>query len=395
MRTGGLSHDMLNLGGTYRAIDPQQTLAKIEPLLWKQFGITRIANITHLDNVGIPTYLAIRPQAKLLTTAQGKGINDDLAKISAMMESIEGWHCENMEEPALFGAYETLKEDYPLCVLDPSMNHGPFDWVDIQTLEIPWAKGTELISGETIYFPYTLINVNTAYYRPGYRYFPPRTNGLASGNTYDEAICHALYEIIEREIEASSTLFMKGPQLDLTSIQSPHLLTLLEKIAQTGLALAVWPLRNAFDIPCYATLVYDLDDVRGVGMQFGSGAHFSSVVALSRAITEAIQGRATMISGSRDDHTPRLYRKNKINMPYLVTALNANRENQLSFTETLALTDFKRCLHDLLQTLKQRGYPQVMVYNHTREALGIPVVHVVIPGFRYMHGTCFACPVST
>ena len=386
---------MLNLGGTYRAIDPQQTLAKIEPLLWKAFGITRIANITHLDHVGIPTYLAIRPQAKLLTTAQGKGINDDLAKISAMMESIEGWHCENMAEPSLFGAYRTLKHEYPLCDLHPAMNHGPFEWVDIEALEIPWALGTELISGEAIYFPYTMINVNTAFYRPGYRYFPPRTNGLASGNTYEEAVCHALYEIIEREIEASNALFMQGPQINLTTIQSPHLLRLLEKIAQSRLSLEVWPLLNDFDMPCYAAMVYDLDDVRGVGMQFGSGAHFSSVVALSRAITEAVLGRATMISGSRDDHTPRLYRKNKRNIPLLVKAFNAARHNQLSFTETPAVHDFKMCLDDLLRLLQQRGYPQVILYNHTRSVFDIPVVHAVVPSFRYMHGTCFSCPVST
>lgn len=386
---------MLNLGGTYRAIEPEQTLEKIEPLLWKEFGITRIANITHLDHVGIPVYLAIRPKAKLLTTAQGKGITDDLAKISAIMESIEGWHCEHMDEPDLFGAYHTLKQDYPLCELHPSMNHGPFEWIDIETLEIPWARGTELLTGETIYFPYTMINVNTAFYRPGYRYFPPRTNGLASGNTYEEAICHALYEVIEREIEARNPLFMQNPQLDLTTIHSPHLLAILEKIKQSNLALDVWPLMNDFDIPCYAAVVYDKDDVRGVGMQFGSGAHFSSVVALSRAITEAIQGRATMISGSRDDHTPRLYRKNKMNMPYLIHAFNATRENQLFFTETKALNDFKCCLQALLSLLKKRGYQQVISYNHTRDEFDIPVVHVVVPGFRYRHGTCFACPVST
>ena len=386
---------MLNLGGTFRTVDPTQTLAKVEPLLWKEFGITRVANITHLDHVGIPTYLAIRPKAKLLTTAQGKGINDNLAKISAIMESIEGWHCENMPEPDIFGSYQTLKQDYPLCDLNPAMNHGPFEWVNIETLEIPWAKGTELITGKPIYFPYTMINVNTAYYRPGYRYFPPRTNGLASGNTYEEATCHALYEVIEREAEAGNSLFMKGPQIDLTTIQSSSLQILLEKIAQSRLAIEVWPLVNDFAIPCYATIVYDLDDIREVGMQFGSGAHFSSVVALSRAITEAIQGRATMISGSRDDHTPRLYRKNKMNMPYLVKAFNANRVSQMTFVETPAPNDFKTCLQELGSILKQKGHHQVIVYNHTRAELDIPVVHVVVPSFRYIHGTCFSSPVST
>lgn len=385
---------MLNLGGTYRAVRPEDTLAKIEPLLWSAFGITRIANITHLDHVGIPTYLAIRPRARLLTTAQGKGITDDLAKISAMMESIEGWHSEHMDEPVLFGSFDKLKHDYPLCNLHPAMNHGPFEWVDIETLEIPWAKGVELITGQDIYFPYTMINVNTAYYRPGYRYFPPRTNGLASGNTDEEAICHGLYELFEREIEARTPLFMQGPQLDLKTIQSPHLLTLLEKIAHSRLALDVWPLINDFGIPCYAAIVYDLDDVRGVGMQLGSGAHFSSVVALSRAITEAVQGRATMISGSRDDHTPRLYQKNKLNMPHLVNAFQMREQNQ-PFIETPVLKDFNGCLRALLTLLQDKGYDQVIVYRHTRDEWGISVVHVVVPGFRYIHGTCFSCPVST
>ncbi len=386
---------MIDFGGTYRAISPRETLAKVEPMLWKNFGITRVANITGLDNIGIPTYLAIRPQAKLLTTAQGKGINDDLAKVSAIMESIEGWHCENMPEPALFGSYQTLKPLYSLCTMHPSINHGPFEWMEIETLNIPWAKGLELLSGQNIYFPYTTINVNTAYYRPGYRYFPPTTNGLASGNTLDEAICHALFEVIEREIEAQNMPFMMQPQLDLSTIQSPHILSLLEKIERSQLSLEVWSLPNRFDLCCYAVVIHDTHDVRGVGMQFGSGAHYSSVVALSRAITEAVQGRATMISGSRDDHPNRLYKKNKTTLPALFKAFEASRTHRQPFIETTAPLDFKSCLQRLLQCLQSEGYEQVILYNHTREAFDIPVVHMVLPGFRYVHGSCFACPVSS
>ena len=87
---------MYDLGGTYRAYEPHETLAKLQPLIWDTFGISRVANITGLDNINIPTYTAIRPLSKLVTTSQGKGITHDLAKISAIMESIEGWHCETM-----------------------------------------------------------------------------------------------------------------------------------------------------------------------------------------------------------------------------------------------------------------------------------------------------------
>lgn len=385
---------MLDLGGTFRAAPPEQTLAKVEPLLWKAFGITRVANITGLDHIKIPTYIAIRPQAKLLTTAQGKGLNDKLAKVSAIMESIEGWHCENMPEPTLFGSFAHLKQHYPLAQIHPNMNHGPFEWVDIESLEIPWAKGVELHTKKDIYFPYTSINVNTAYYRPGYRYFPPTTNGLASGNTLDEAICHAIFEILEREFEASHVDISNMSYVDINTIRSPHLLELFEKIAQSKLSLEIWDISTDLHIPAYFVVLHDSDDLRTVGMLMGTGAHFSSVVALSRAITEAVQGRATIISGSRDDQTPRVYKKIKAKRPRLLKVFESTKQSPVPFIETDVPDDFSACQVKLLAILKKHGFDQVILFDHTRKAFDIPVVHVVVPGLRYIHGTCFSCSVS-
>ena len=44
----------------YRTEDPEETLARIEPLTRKA-GISRIADITGLDRVGIPVFSSIRP----------------------------------------------------------------------------------------------------------------------------------------------------------------------------------------------------------------------------------------------------------------------------------------------------------------------------------------------
>lgn len=385
---------MLDLGGTFRTVPPEVTLTKVEPLLWKEFGITRIANITGLDHIEIPTYIAIRPHAKLLTTSQGKGHNHPLAKISAIMESIEGWHCENMLEPSLWGSFSLLRNDYPLALLHPHMNHGPFEWVNIESLEIPWAKGIELLSNQEIYFPHTSIHVNTAHYRPGYRYFPPTTNGLASGNTIDEAICHALFEILEREFEACHVNFSSMPYVDLKTIRSPFLLELLAKIERAKLRLEVWDMSTDMKIPAYFAVLHDLDDLRNVGMIMGTGAHFSSVVALSRAITEAVQGRATIISGSRDDQTPRLYKKIKKKKPRLLNRFESTKKTTVPFFETKPPVNFKVCREQLLALLQKHGFKQVILYDHTRAAFDLPVVHVVVPGLRYIHGSCFSCPVS-
>jgi len=51
-------------------------------------GITRVANVTGLDHVGIPVVMACRPNARGLAVSQGKGLTLDAAKASAVMESI-------------------------------------------------------------------------------------------------------------------------------------------------------------------------------------------------------------------------------------------------------------------------------------------------------------------
>lgn len=388
--------EMIDLGGTLRTHTPEQTLARIEPGLWEHFGITRVANITGLDHLGIPTYIAIRPAAKLLTTAQGKGITNALAKVSAIMEAIEGWHCENMADPDLFGAYSELAEQYPMVKLNPHINHGPFAWSAIDQLPIPWGKGVELLRGQEIYFPYTTFNVNTTYYRPGYRFFPPTTNGLASGNTIEEAACHALFEVLEREFTVENAWVSQLNQVDLATITSPHLLELINKIQQQNLRLEVWDIQTKMGIPCYLAILHNADELRNVGIMMGSGAHFSNVVALSRAITEAIQARLTIISGSRDDQTPRVYQKIKeIRGDYDGLFAKTSRV-KIPFVETKLPENysFALCLQDLLNKLQVHGFEQVILYNHTREEFGIPVVHVMVPGLRYLHGTCFSCSLS-
>jgi ribosomal protein S12 methylthiotransferase accessory factor len=372
---------MLDLGGTYRAVSPEETLAKIEPMMWQAFGISRVANVTGLDNVEIPTYVAVRPRSKLLTTAQGKGINHPLAKTSALMESIEGWHSENMREPDLFGSYKSLHKKYPLIPLEPHLNGGPLHWHDIESLAIPWAKGRELNTGRDVYFPYTLINVDTSRYLPGYRYFPPSTNGLASGNTYLEALCHALFEVIERECEASNENFLNEPKVDLNNLSAPHLLELKAHLSERNLSLDVWDLTNELKVPTFYAHLNDANDLRSVGTQCGSGSHFSSVVALSRAITEAIQARATVISGARDDIYPSMY-KNHVKYG-LVEEFQQEGKAHRPFVETKTPETFEETLASLLQNLNDNGLKEAIVYDHTREEFGIPVVHAIVPGLNF------------
>src|SRR5262245_21405550 len=80
--------------GTHRLVAPGVTLARILPLL-PALGITRYADVTGLDRLGVPTYCAIRPAAATLQVSNGKGLTHASAKVSALMEAIELQHAES------------------------------------------------------------------------------------------------------------------------------------------------------------------------------------------------------------------------------------------------------------------------------------------------------------
>lgn len=372
---------MMDLGGTYRSVSPEETLSKIEPLLWDVFRITRVAHVTGLDDLNIPTYIAIRPDSKILSTAQGKGITQTLAKVSALMESIESWHAERLIAPQVFGSYQQLKDRYSLIDLQAVTNgHFSFDFANLQQMECAWSSGIELNSGKELYFPTSLIDLDSHTIDPSrLGCFPATSNGLASGNTVEEAICHGLYEVIERH---SWALAEQVPPryIDCASIKAPHLVDLLDKANRNNVQFKICDVTAALGVPTYSAVLFDRRGTRQLDYFIGAGAHLSSVVALSRAITEAIQSRLTMISGSRDDIFP---------ANYIFKRKFINKDNDFhlkeksAFIETPVPTDFSSCINALLSRLKQQGFEQVIVYHHTREELGIPVVHVLIPGMAF------------
>src|SRR5690349_18348643 len=95
--------------GTHRSVDPTETFDKISSLLGT-FGITRVADITGLDTIGIPVAVAIRPGSRSNITSQGKGLSKAAAKVSAVMESIEACCAERVQGPLLWAHVGEMRE---------------------------------------------------------------------------------------------------------------------------------------------------------------------------------------------------------------------------------------------------------------------------------------------
>jgi thioglycine synthase len=80
---------------TQRAVPPEEKLSRVRERL-RTAGITRVADITNLDRIGIPVFSSIRPTAEqgAISVYNGKGATPVEAEVSAMMEGIERYSAE-------------------------------------------------------------------------------------------------------------------------------------------------------------------------------------------------------------------------------------------------------------------------------------------------------------
>ncbi len=74
--------------GTHRTGSPAETWERIKPHFAKT-RLTRNADITGRDRLGIPVTLAFRPDAPTMANSTGKGLTREAALVSGAMEAME------------------------------------------------------------------------------------------------------------------------------------------------------------------------------------------------------------------------------------------------------------------------------------------------------------------
>jgi ribosomal protein S12 methylthiotransferase accessory factor len=379
------------LRGTHRAAALAQTLAKIKPLMGP-LGITRVANVTGLDCIGIPVVMVCRPNARSLAVSQGKGLDLDAARVSGLMESIELYHAERIRQPLWLGSYNELRHAVRLALVDalPRVSVSQFH-ADLQLL---WISGSDAVDGEPTFVPYELVHTNYTLPLPtGSGSFVLSSNGLASGNHLLEAVSHGLCEVIERD---ATTLFrclddaaQARARVDLETIRDPDCRQLLTLFERADIAVGVWDVTSDIGIATYQCVVLDRDPnpFRRLGPLEGMGCHPVREVALERALTEAAQGRLTLIAGSRDDygrerhqdaqHGERLEKARK----WLAEPGSAN----FSDTPSYQHETFEEDVQVILAKLTALKIEHPIIVDLTRPEFDVAVVRVVVPGLETYH----------
>jgi len=372
-----------------RFVPPEQTLAKVQPLL-PVFGITRLANVTGLDTIGIPVVMCNRPNSRALAVSQGKGVTLAAAKASAVMESIESWHAERVNLPLRHGCFEDLCYGLPMVDPDKLPRLARSSWTPYT--QMLWVEGRSVMHDRGVWVPYEMVHTNYTLPLPtGHGCFQASSNGLASGNTMLEAVIHGLCEVIERD--AITLWHLKGSEaqeetrLDLETVADPVCRDLIARFHRAGVEVGVWDVTSDVGVPTFLCRIVQStgDHAATIRPAFGSGCSLVKEIALSRALTEAAQSRLTFIAGARDDKPREEYeqflrtdeQRRWLDMIRLGTPVR-----DFNTIPGWSGLDLRQDLAALLDRLAAVGIEDVITVDLSRPEFGIPVVRVIVPGLE-------------
>jgi thioglycine synthase len=404
--------------GTSRIQPVEATLEKVNPMI-NEIGISRIANITDMDRLKIPNYSSVLPGTEdYIWVYGGKGPTKNHAKASAIMESIERFSAlqRNYTFKVIQGSYEELSKSYNILTYDEVIE--PLSFTLDNKMIMDYCMGYDLLNEKDILVPAPLVIFKYMPKPPSvnpYAFY--HTNGLASGNVVEEAICHALCEVIERDstsisefvssafqyhilrtiensfiqngiklntIESKKFIDDNGiyPDVDLNNIDSEQIKYLLKRFENCQITINIKNITSDLGIPTFiASSVEWINHDYGYLVE-GHGAHPDSRIALIRAITEVSQSRAANIQGSRDDLRKMKYdfedSDDKRSWQFMKSTKNIKFSDIESFYNEDILEDIKL----ILAKLKKKGLNKSIIINLTNPKLNIPVVRALVPGLE-------------
>jgi YcaO-like protein with predicted kinase domain len=391
--------------GIERFVSAAETVVSVAAVA-ESLGVTRLADITGLDRIGIPVYSSVVPDSDdVLSVYNGKGVRAIDAKAGALMEAIERQTALKARLPFIEDSFSNLRKSRP--VLDPKSVNQEFKPGYSENCIYSWSEGLDIVSGESCWVPTKFAGYLWHDVPHPACFALTDTNGLASGNCYQEAICHALCELAERDAWTMAELgahqmprerrsFALGAEAangpdDLEAFPCVDLGSneLLEKFWQAGLFPVVRDITSSMGVPSFFASVAD-ESITGFPMAHsGLGAHPNAKVAVNRALAELAQSRCVDIHAVREDilppdaaaqhfalHTRRISAVHRENW-YLARSKHLRK---LSEVPSHSFATIEEDLEFLLQRFAACGLRQIIVIDFTPHLTTHSVVRVIVPG---------------
>lgn len=379
----------------------------------EEFGITRLAETTRLDRIGVRTHSATKPgTADVISIYSGKGLTVSDSVRSAIMECLERtgslWDpalvtvCSAEQAAALGKVVEPVAFTEPSAHLDPRQ---PIGWV--------WAD--PLDPGPRVLVPAQLAFNGRPPPTLGCLPFTVSTsNGLGAGFDPRSAAVHGMRELIERDVLSCVELLSSHIQLnqlhrlarslgitldtdslrdsldhvvrvDVDSLPEPAS-TIVERLRIAGLPVELKALPNDLGVPCFAAATAEERGPGKVLATAGYAAGYPLGDAVVRALLEVCQSRATHSQGGREDDSvvaeKRLHRTIDASTWLFNSGLTPIAFDDVA-SHFLPGEDTLACYADRLET-SGLGSPLIVRWNPHP---GVYVARVLVPGIETWHAT--------
>jgi ribosomal protein S12 methylthiotransferase accessory factor len=195
------------------------------------------------------------------------------------------------------------------------------------------------------------------------------SNGLAAGNNIEEAILHGILEVVERD----SVVIGEYNRLPLTEIRtdglSAEVLLILARLEAKGFSCSFRAVPTDIPIPIISAFLSNRAEPERCSLAFG--CHLDPALAVSRALTEAVQLLPPSVNheGWLRSGSPERY------------AAPATTKMSLSDLINLSSADLKENIERCIAILKEIG-SEVIVVDLSLPDIPFPAVRVLATGLQ-------------
>lgn len=357
---------------------PEETYNKALLALKNAFPETQFA-LTEIVNT---EFYSVYDFDDGLLNTHGKGATKHQSMASAIMEYIErkSWLEYNFGNAKGFikASYDELSEKIDMSAYKNIFTIHYYAEKEknqklLKSIPLFWVEAYDLVNKKPILFPVNFVDLTRS------------SNGLAAGNTKEEAITQGLCELIEREHIDN---FLIDPYnskiklIDTQHITNPYLINLLDWAKDNNITVYFFDIST--QLPVTTILVHCIDNNPPTAYTRtgnGYGTHLDPEKAMIRAFTEFLQGR----EGYKKDLPKSMNIKkgnwqSHLNLDF-TRIINNSKTISIQKCPNLSHTDFLHDLEKLISILKQKKHG-IIALNLTHPNLGIPVYRLFVPQFK-------------
>lgn len=256
--------------------------------------------LTPFDHVGIPVWQSWWSQDGRTSGGIGYGPTQQRARVGALGECVEHASAARAlpAHPHETGSTRQLRERFGADAVADARTLGLPAGVDFDDdRPLLWWPTRRLRDGERVWVPVEFVASAESELPdappPGGWLTTPVSNGLGAGTSRDQAVAHAVLEILQRDGNGLTFRALDaGRVVDLDDVRDPSTLATLDALRTAGVEVTVKVGATDFGLPNLYVVGLGPDDDVVVATACGEAVHPDREVALSKALLEFASARA-------------------------------------------------------------------------------------------------------